>query len=502
MAKNLGMPTIAEGVETREQLEFLRYIGCDSIQGYLVARPMQVADYETILTEQSVDFRYLSSDHDTEKYSRPVEYWKMTALNMLFERLPVGILVFSAAEDRCRVLYANELFFDMIDFPVDGLETDETRYSAVKIENSDYLQSRIQSALQDENLFHVMLHLKIADQSVIRMRITATVTLGTDNRPLCYAVVSEIAGKGSAEEKMQEEEERYRLLAETTNVAIMDYSIAEDQLIMTIRQSDGSRKEYRFEHFAQRPECDTMIHPKSIPELLAVIEQLKLGQKKATLEYRADYFGTGYLWYRGRYGVVPDAAGHPCRILGKASNIQKEKMEEIRLIARAERDYITGLLNRETITDRIDELLAGKAKNTISAFLLCDIDHFKAVNDTFGHIEGDHLLMLVARVMKQSFRDSDLLGRLGGDELVVFLYNIRDEECVLGKAEHFLEGVRRLSEQLDGKIHPTLSIGISLSPEDGTQFQTLYEKADLALYEAKKNGRNQCRVCMHEKNTE
>lgn len=170
------------------------------------------------------------------------------------------------------------------------------------------------------------------------------------------------------------------------------------------------------------------------------------------------------------------------------------------LIEDNERDALTGLLNRKTFDLRITRILAtlrnqharaadksGDKKFCIAAL---DIDHFKKVNDTFGHIYGDEVLLLFADLMKKTFRDNDLLFRFGGEEFVVLL-----ADTDFAQAQIALERFRAIVENHNfpqiGKI--TVSIGASLLTADKMP-RTAMDRADQALYFAKQNGRNQIRV--------
>jgi diguanylate cyclase (GGDEF)-like protein len=165
-----------------------------------------------------------------------------------------------------------------------------------------------------------------------------------------------------------------------------------------------------------------------------------------------------------------------------------------------ERDALTGLLNRKTFDQRISRILAahrklqphadGQAADTKFCIAALDIDHFKRVNDSFGHIYGDEVLLLFADLMKKTFRDNDLLFRFGGEEFVVL---ITDAEFANMHAA--LERFRRTVENHPfpqiGKV--TVSIGASWLSADKLP-RSAMERADQALYFAKQNGRNQIRV--------
>lgn len=178
------------------------------------------------------------------------------------------------------------------------------------------------------------------------------------------------------------------------------------------------------------------------------------------------------------------------RIFSFRQNIEEEKKRESLLSAQARLDPLTGLYNKTATEGLIGEALAsGRAGEGMYAFFILDIDNFKLVNDDFGHATGDVVLREFAGELKKQFRDTDVVGRIGGDEFAAFLPVpgrawAERKACKLGAALH----KSFMSETYAFSI--TASIGIALAPRDGKNFAALYRNADAALYQAKKRGKN------------
>ncbi|MBR6255164.1 MAG: diguanylate cyclase [Clostridiales bacterium] len=154
----------------------------------------------------------------------------------------------------------------------------------------------------------------------------------------------------------------------------------------------------------------------------------------------------------------------------------------------ASKDPMTGLWNRSYLTQKIEVALA---KGISAAYMIVDVDHFKSVNDKLGHIMGDQVLNRLAHMMIEFFPD-DSVGRLGGDEFVIFIENPPGTEELSSRIRVFQDAVNEdLKEATNGIA--TLSIGIALAPQDGNTMDSLYDKADRALYVVKKEGRNSFR---------
>lgn len=164
----------------------------------------------------------------------------------------------------------------------------------------------------------------------------------------------------------------------------------------------------------------------------------------------------------------------------------ERKRREVDLERQAIKDTLTDLYNRRYFSQRIEEEMsqADRCRYNI-AVLLCDLDQFKAVNDTLGHHVGDKVLKAVAKSIQQSTRGSDLVFRWGGDEIVVILSNTT-REGVLVAADRLRRGIHQISQ--GGSLNLDLSIGIAFYPEHGVNEDELLRVADRALYIAKKGG--------------
>lgn len=162
---------------------------------------------------------------------------------------------------------------------------------------------------------------------------------------------------------------------------------------------------------------------------------------------------------------------------------------------KSEIDVLTKLYNRDSFEQRINAFLATEnADGQIHAFVMIDVDHFKQVNDIYGHIAGDNVLIQCGAALKSAFRNADEAARLGGDEFAVFCKSIGDVETILAKLEHLRETWRNIRVGDSAETCISASIGVALVPRDGMSYQELYKKADLALYEAKRQGRDRCIV--------
>ena len=183
-------------------------------------------------------------------------------------------------------------------------------------------------------------------------------------------------------------------------------------------------------------------------------------------------------------------AGKPAT-LSFFSDITERKQMEATIRQLAYHDTLTGLPNRSLFNDRIKMALAQARRNKQKlAVLMLDLDKFKLVNDTLGHDVGDQLLKAVASRLNSLLRESDTIGRMGGDEFMILLSDINSQEDAIRVADKILQSFKLPFEFDRHKLHVTTSIGISVYPKNGKKASTLLKNADKAMYNSKASGRN------------
>lgn len=161
------------------------------------------------------------------------------------------------------------------------------------------------------------------------------------------------------------------------------------------------------------------------------------------------------------------------------------------LVSKAETDLLTGLLNKMATQKHIQEYLEGDGKNHMSMLFVVDIDNFKKINDTMGHAFGDQVLSSLGVRLRNEFRVSDIVGRIGGDEFIVFLKDIKDDSIRRKEAKKLLNFFQNFQTGEYVKYSTTASIGVAMFPQDGYDFEELYKAADKGVYRAKQRGKNQ-----------
>lgn len=211
------------------------------------------------------------------------------------------------------------------------------------------------------------------------------------------------------------------------------------------------------------------------------------GEREMVLEYRR-YVALGDArWVRDEVHFLEDAiSGHLCMML-VVRDVQQRKLDEAEQIRLAERDEVTGLLNRKATMQLIRERLAQSKHGEQHALFMVDADYFKDVNNTYGHQAGDQALADFAKAIGSSFRSTDVIGRIGGDEFFALMTDVPDRAAVESKANSLLTALRAVHYE---DIYLSASIGICFYPADATRLEDMYGLSDKAMYAIKDAGRN------------
>jgi diguanylate cyclase (GGDEF)-like protein/PAS domain S-box-containing protein len=207
------------------------------------------------------------------------------------------------------------------------------------------------------------------------------------------------------------------------------------------------------------------------------------------LETVKDDGSHGWMWARGE--VVFDAMGNAIGIQGIAQDITERKRAEVKLKRIAHYDLLTNLPNRVLLADRLSQAMVQcQRRNKSLAVAYLDLDGFKAVNDTYGHDVGDKLLTTVSQRMKEALREGDTLARIGGDEFIAVLVDLDNTEDKNPVLKRLLKATAEPVAMGDAAMKVSVSIGVTLYPQDGVDADQLIRHADQAMYVAKQAGKN------------
>ena len=286
------------------------------------------------------------------------------------------------------------------------------------------------------------------------------------------------------------EKERYDTILNHSNGTIWEYNIESDTLIKSDPDVGIHSGLSVLPEFNKLLLDNQLIYPEDIPLFNSFYHDMKNDVPEIYAELRAKDITGSFVWFSLTGSKVFDKSGVPVSVIGQTLNIdhQKREMEELRDHSR--RDSLTHLYNRSAIEELIKEVLLAPERIAMHAFFMIDIDNFKGINDSYGHIFGDAVLIELSARLTKAFKGRNILGRLGGDEFAIFLYDIPSISYIKDKAEKIARIFQEIYIGDDTQQSISGSIGISLYPADGITFEELLRKADIALYHSKGIGKN------------
>ena len=233
------------------------------------------------------------------------------------------------------------------------------------------------------------------------------------------------------------------------------------------------------------------IHADDLPDVRQAWNRLTSDQESIVIELRLQRRDQSHVWIQLMASALHDRNGELQGYLGVISDISELKAAQLQMETLAFYDPLTGLANRRLFRNRLEKAVKTVMRSgTSMALMFLDMDQFKRVNDTLGHDAGDSLLKEVASRLNNTVRENDTVSRIGGDEFTILLTDVHQTQDVLVVAEKLLLAMAKPIRIKGQDIVTTVSIGITLTPDDSTDANTLMKNADLAMYRAKELGRN------------
>ncbi len=317
--------------------------------------------------------------------------------------------------------------------------------------------------------------------------------IAIENAQLYQQARGEIQERKRIEGALRESQERYALAVSGANDGIWDWDLRTNRIFYSGRWKDMIG--FNNQEISGHPdEWFRRIHPEDLDNTKRKISaHINRRTSHFVDEHRMLHKDGKYRWVLVRGHAVRDPkSGHVVRMAGSQSDITDRKAIEAQLIHDAFHDSLTGLPNRSLLIDRLTRAIdrAQRDPNFKFAVLFLDLDNFKNINDTLGHLVGDQLLVAVGDILSQGLRGTDTLARFGGDEFVILLEGLRSEKSVTRMTDWIRRQFEAHIQIGDNRIFTTTSIGIVIFNNEHEAAEEMLRDADIAMYVAKSKGRD------------
>ena len=407
----------------------------------------------------------------------------------MIDNVITGICFFEYENEKLTPFYVNDGMFRMLGYSrAQGMKLLNKIEMSIIPDDLPIYKQGIEDVLKDDGAIDVEFRTVTGSGGLRWLQVRGNLYSREDNKYIIVAVVEDITDRKNVEEELQQQAERLHILSEAEGGKIIDYNAKTD--VMIIRSS----KEYDhtgeqlirkyLEHFDE-----TMVFEEDIAYYKSIFRGLLTSPKNETIEYRTKRFDSDYTWYQINLTSLLGPEGYVTRIVGRMVNIHEKKLKELDLLLRAEKDALTGLYNKGATMQLIQNALEDSKKDTLNALMIIDLDNFKEVNDLMGHAQGDQVLVDTAAALNDIFKGGDIVGRIGGDEFVVFMKNLNAISNADILANKVVRNVNFSFDYENRQINVTCSVGIAIFPYHGRDYDELFHKADKAVYTAKANGK-------------
>lgn len=326
------------------------------------------------------------------------------------------------------------------------------------------------------------------DGNIIYVEIS-TYPIKMNNSVYILGIAHDITEKKQAQQELLMSEEKFKAIFNSANDCIMIHDL--DGNILEI--NDKTCKRFGFSR------NDILNKSISVTDTFEYFK--KLDEKKQELLKKGSLIFESIATLKNSKKVPVEISSriinynHTKAVLSISRDILKRKKIEELIRELAYKDSLTGLPNRSLFTEHFKSIKANAERNKEKfALILIDLDNFKIINDTLGHDIGDKLLKHIGKRLVSILRKEDIVARIGGDEFLLLIPEIKSIESAKEVAEKLITSFRRQFVILNHSIHTTLSIGISVFPDNGKTYNILSKKADSAMYRVKKESRDNYKV--------
>jgi diguanylate cyclase (GGDEF)-like protein/PAS domain S-box-containing protein len=366
----------------------------------------------------------------------------------------------------------------------------KTLYEILPVGVAQDTSNAMKKVLFEKNS-HVV-EFKLAKDGVQRHFEARIVPNGDDET---LSIVRDITTRKIAENGLRESEERYALAMEGASDGIWDWNIRTNEVYYSTRWK--TMLGFSDQDIGNSPdEWFHRIHEEDIEQFRVLLNaHLEGASPHFEAEHRIKHRDENYIWVLTRGIAVRDEKDRPYRMAGSQTDVTDRRRAQDQLQRDALYDSLTGLCNRSLLMDRLEQALSKvkQSGDTTFAIIFLDLDRFKNINDTMGHVAGDKVLNAVARRLENSIRPGDTAARIGGDEFVILLENVTNLVTATTIAERIESNLIAPMAIGNQEIFTAASLGILLASDKYDKAEDILRDADIAVYRAKASGRG-CHV--------
>lgn len=402
------------------------------------------------------------------------------------DNLPVGAAIIEV-EEEWRVLQANKEFYTLFGYEEEEFISLLDHNGMIDKRDLYSFEEILEEATTRKIVSEHEIRISTKDGKSLWVRVKCRSIRNNEHKKLVIVAFLDVNHYKVTENELLILNQQYTLLEDVSQEITFNVDV-EKWMILRSKRLHEMRGEEMVDDFVPLEEGIKGIHPLDRDHFRQTINEAARACSAGSVDCRINLGSANdvqrYVWFRIFYKSIADYDKRVVRIIGRCLNIDQDKVmqEEIK------RDPLTQLLNRVAARGEIQRIIK-EMPNRQHFLFIVDLDNFKAINDTFGHTFGDDVIEEAASTLRDHFRSSDVVARVGGDEFLVFMKDTSIQKAT-EKAESLCIALEKgyTGDGVTRKV--TSSIGISVFPKNGNDYSELFEKADHAMYRAKKAGKN------------
>ena len=418
----------------------------------------------------------------------------MENFESMIDNVIAGICFFEYEDGKMTPFYVNEGMFRMLGYSrAQGMKLINKVEMSIIPEDLEIYRQGIDDVLKDDGAVDIEFRTVTGSGGLRWLHVRGNLYSREGSKYIIVAIVQDITDRKNVEEELQQQAERLHILSEAEGGKIIDYNAKTDVMVIKSSREYDMSGELLIRKYIEDFDESTVFED-DVAYYKSIFRGLLTSPKNETIEYRTKRFDSDYTWYQLNLTSLLGPEGYVTRVVGRMINIHERKLKELDLLLRAEKDALTGLYNKGATMQLIQNAIDDSKKDALNALMIIDLDNFKEVNDLMGHAQGDQVLVDTAAALNDIFKGGDIVGRIGGDEFVVFMKNLNAISNADILASKVVRNVNYSFDYEDRQIHVTCSVGVAIFPYHGTNYEDLFNKADKAVYTAKANGKSGYRI--------
>jgi diguanylate cyclase (GGDEF)-like protein len=409
----------------------------------------------------------------------------------MLNALPGGYLRI-ALDDELTIMYANDTFYKLIEMNQSKLTKPlksvfKSVYSADIIFYTQQLAAQKRKKDDQILLFYRVLQKNGSLKWILINGSKTDEEYQKQNKtyPIYFCMALDITEHMTNYREMEQELDYHRTILELSKELFFEYEIATDTLTFKELFREVFGKESEIKGFSKKLENTKLIYPADLPGIIKIYKSMMSGKKQARIELRMITKDGDIAWYVCYASIILDENKNPFRLVGKLSLINK-KQEEKKVAPKLQLDSLTNVYTKDTAEHLIAESMSTQDDDSITAIFACEVRNYKGLNEIVKIVDGVNVLSSIGKILKVQFRSTDIIGRIGLGDFLVYMKSISSEKSAYERAEQICKEVNRLFSYDFNKRGVVISIGVALF-RGQADFQREFANAKAALVMAKKD---------------